>query len=179
MSRLWQRLKTRRGHTSVSPPLPATSRNGWRSTVTAAAGRELTVPTAHGQRVVTPDGSKNLSDGVLIETTVLARVLRLKLLTLEGTVLVSPAEVRRAGDGSARPGASVRLPPVAVGDRAGPPTVQVSGQVSGDEAIGTRLSAAAARLDDARRMLQDLDDGAPTALGDKHAAADGRSDPTS
>ena len=34
------------------------------------------------------------TDGFAIETTVLARLLGIKLLTLEGVVLVSPAQVR-------------------------------------------------------------------------------------
>jgi hypothetical protein len=42
---------------------------------------------------VTPASSRHLSDGLVIETSVLARLLGIKLLTLEGTVLVSPAQV--------------------------------------------------------------------------------------
>ena len=45
------------------------------------------------QRVV-PDSSKRLSDGLLIETSVLARLFGFKLLTLEGTVVVTPAQLR-------------------------------------------------------------------------------------
>lgn len=41
-----------------------------------------------------PDSSKRLSDGLVIETSVLARLFGFKLLTLQGTVLVSPAQLR-------------------------------------------------------------------------------------
>ena len=46
------------------------------------------------RQTVVPDSSKRLSDGVLIETSVLARLLGVKLLTLEGTVVVTPAQLR-------------------------------------------------------------------------------------
>jgi hypothetical protein len=41
--------------------------------------------------------SRQLSDGLVIETSVLARLLGIKLLTLEGTVLVSPTRVQGLG----------------------------------------------------------------------------------
>jgi hypothetical protein len=43
------------------------------------------------------------SDGLAVETYVLARLLGLKLLTLEGLVLVSPAEVRHREARSSAP----------------------------------------------------------------------------
>ena len=46
------------------------------------------------RQTVVPDSSKRLSDGVLIETSVLARLLGVRLLTLEGTVVVTPAQLR-------------------------------------------------------------------------------------
>jgi hypothetical protein len=44
--------------------------------------------------MVIPDSSKTLSDGLVIETAVVARLLGVKLLTLEGTVLASPAQLK-------------------------------------------------------------------------------------
>jgi hypothetical protein len=43
---------------------------------------------------VIPPSSRQLSDGLLIETSVLARLLGIKLLTLEGTVVLSPAQLQ-------------------------------------------------------------------------------------
>jgi len=45
---------------------------------------------------VVPHPGSRLSDGVVIETSVLARLFGIRLLTLEGTVLVTPAQVQPA-----------------------------------------------------------------------------------
>ena len=42
---------------------------------------------------VIPDSSKQLSDGVVVQASVLARLLGVKLLTVDATVLVSPAQL--------------------------------------------------------------------------------------
>jgi hypothetical protein len=63
--------------------------------------------------LVEPDPAQSLSDGLIIESSLLARLLGVKLLTLEGTIVLSPAHVRlgapplRAGSQSAHDG----LPP--------------------------------------------------------------------
>jgi hypothetical protein len=49
--------------------------------------------------VIPSDSSKRFSDGMLIETWVLARLFGFKLLTLEGTVAVTPAPIREPGQG--------------------------------------------------------------------------------
>jgi hypothetical protein len=71
----------------------ARRQSGWRRTATVAADR-LVVPepvqtTAH----LAP--AETASDGLAVETHILARLLGVKLLTLEGVVLVSPAAVSR------------------------------------------------------------------------------------
>ena len=68
-------------------------RHAWKTTARRAAQQTLATTTA-GPPVAVPDGNKDLSGGVLIETSVLARLLGVKLLTLEGTVVVSPADIR-------------------------------------------------------------------------------------
>ncbi len=60
----------------------------------AAASRRIDRPVPMRLQTVVPDSSKRLSDGLLIETTVLARLLGVRLLTLEGTVVVTPAQLR-------------------------------------------------------------------------------------
>lgn len=59
-----------------------------------------------------PDRRKRLSDGVLVEASVLARVLGVRLLTLEATVVLAPAEI--AAHPAARPSGR-RQPPSGVG----------------------------------------------------------------
>ena len=77
----------------------ARRQSGWRRTATVAADR-LVVPepvqtTAH----LAP--AETASDGLAVETHILARLLGVKLLTLEGVVLVSPAAVSREGSATA------------------------------------------------------------------------------
>jgi hypothetical protein len=58
----------------------------------------MVVPQSlHAAALVDP--AETASDGLAVETYVLARLLGIKLLTLEGLVLVTPAAVRRP-DGS-------------------------------------------------------------------------------
>jgi hypothetical protein len=59
-----------------------------------------------------PHRRKRLSDGVLVEGSILARVLGLRLLTLEATVVLAPADVV---DAAARPSGRRPLPPRVVG----------------------------------------------------------------
>jgi hypothetical protein len=101
MSRLSRRLRPRR--------------NGWKATATAADGRRVLDPIPSRRQMVIPDSSKRLSDGLVIETAVVARLLGFKLLTLEGTVLASPAHLTEVDghDGSdlgPTPGASRYAP---------------------------------------------------------------------
>src|SRR4051794_26245119 len=54
-----------------------------------------------------PDAGSDLSDGIVVQTQLLGRVLGVRLLRIDGTVLVSPARVvsaagvRRADTGAA------------------------------------------------------------------------------
>ncbi len=73
-----------------------THRSGWKTTSNAATSRRIDrqEPTRRRPQTVVRDSSKPLSGGLLIETSVLARLLGFKLLTLEGTVVVTPAQLR-------------------------------------------------------------------------------------
>jgi hypothetical protein len=46
-----------------------------------------------GTAPLDPDGASELSDGIVVRTQLLGRVLGLRLLRVDGTVLVSPARV--------------------------------------------------------------------------------------
>ena len=73
----------------------ARRQSGWRRTATVAADR-LVVPAPERQTAhLVP--AETGSDGFAVETHVLARLLGVKLLTLEGVVLVSPAQVSQDG----------------------------------------------------------------------------------
>ena len=48
---------------------------------------------ARGALTVAPDRRRRLSQGVLVEASILARLLGLRLLTLEATMVLVPAEV--------------------------------------------------------------------------------------
>ncbi len=69
-------------------------RSGWSRTAAAAASLVIRAPALSSRGSVIPDSSKRLSEGVVVQTSLLARVLGMKLLTVEGTVLVSPARLQ-------------------------------------------------------------------------------------
>lgn len=107
---------------------------------------------------VVPDGHSRLSDGVIIETSVLARLLGIKLLTLEGTVLVSPAQLQEAYQAYATTvaaPAAVETPREIRAERlnGGSPTRSgPSGAV-----VGARLDAAARLLGESSRDLHSIE----------------------
>ncbi len=100
------------------------------------------------------DGSSQLSDGVIIETSVLARLLGIKLLTIEGTVLVSPAQVREGYQAPATPAIETRRELPAAGLNGG--AAARSGAVSG-EAVGARLGMAARLLAESSQNLRRIE----------------------
>jgi hypothetical protein len=61
--------------------------------------------------IAVPAGSGRLSDGLIIEASVVARLLGLRLLALDASVVVSPAEMRGRPPASAAP----RTRPGAIG----------------------------------------------------------------
>jgi hypothetical protein len=84
------------------------------------------------------------SDGFAVETHVLARLLGVKLLTLEGIVLVSPARVSRNGVDA--PLAQLSPPT---------PTNGVARRRRRSQPEGTAAVAAGSGLGDAARLLDD------------------------
>lgn len=43
--------------------------------------------------IVVPDGARQLSEGLLVEASVVARLLRIRLLVVDASVIVAPAQV--------------------------------------------------------------------------------------
>ena len=71
----------------------ARRRAGSRSTASRGRsrhGRTVALPLA----TMAPDEESRLSDGVLVETALVARVLGLRLLRVDGTVLLAPARLQ-------------------------------------------------------------------------------------
>jgi hypothetical protein len=58
-----------------------------------------------------PDRNRRASDGVLIETSVLARLLGIRLLTLDATVVLMPAEVTAPRSAAHLPEERASAPP--------------------------------------------------------------------
>jgi hypothetical protein len=108
---------------------------------------------------VIPDSSKQLSDGVVVQASVLARLLGVKLLTVDATVLVSPAQL--TGDEIQQDAGPVTAPR---------PQPEVHGLVLGagsagtpsparspNGLVGSRLGLAARLLEDSTGDLRKLD----------------------
>jgi hypothetical protein len=76
-----------------------------------------TVTTAPDVVGAVPDRNRRLADGVLVDASILARVLGIRLLTLDARVTVLPADVKRASPApteSRRPRTSARSSSVAL-----------------------------------------------------------------
>jgi hypothetical protein len=109
------------------------------------------------RQTVVPDSSKQLSDGVLIETSVLARLLGVKLLTLEGTVVVTPAQLRDLGQVQSvtEPTASPRTYDALATPRR--TQTHASTAARSKEKVGSRLEEAMLLLDESADDLAGLD----------------------
>jgi hypothetical protein len=67
--------------------------SGWKRTALEAASRQLVQNAASPPALVRPDSSPG-ADAVILEASVLARLLGVRLLTLEGTIVLSPAQIQ-------------------------------------------------------------------------------------
>jgi len=97
--------------------------------------------------VLTPDRDSKLSDGVVIETRLRARVLGAPLLKVDGTVHVSPARL-----------VASTPPPVVRGDVvSGAHSVSGAAPRSQGAAPGAALAQATRLLEENRKRLRDVD----------------------
>jgi hypothetical protein len=94
----------------------------------------------------TPDRRRRLSDGVVVEASIVARLLRIRLLRLDATVVIAPADVtmRRSAPAAVRRAARTS-PPAPSGP---------SGRRGLAEAVRT-IEEGAAILAEARRSAGD------------------------
>jgi len=88
-----------------------------------------------------PDADSSLADGIVVETRLVARLLGLKLLRVDGVVLLSPGRVREV---------PLSLPARGSSDQGSP---QVNGERAGERlALAERLIASTGtRLERARK----------------------------
>jgi hypothetical protein len=88
----------------------------------------------------TPDRRRSLSDGVLVDASIHARLLGLRLLTIDATIVLVPADVR--------PASPAALPPAEhKGQRSAAPTPRRS------VAAGPRLAQAVRSINEAAAVL--------------------------
>ena len=97
---------------------------------------------------VTPDRRRRLSDAALVEASIAARLLGMRILTLDATVAVVPADItaatRAVQDRSPRE------------DRVADDTRRSSGDSRGRSgSVGHRLADAARNLDEGAKLLAD------------------------
>ena len=93
------------------------------------------------RQVAHPGGGSGLSDGIVVEASVLARLLGIKLLTLEGTVVLSPAELREIGANGGHP---IRTASISAHPSDGRASLASEAEIDSDDGhgIGTRLASA-------------------------------------
>lgn len=88
---------------------------GWRGRLSDSKSSAPVAPRAVRTRgplglTAVPDRRRRLSDGVLVEASILARVLGIRLLTLDTTVVLVPADVRAPSTASHDPPARTSAP---------------------------------------------------------------------
>jgi hypothetical protein len=101
-----------------------------------------------GDLIAAPDGAKQLSEGLVVEASVVARLLRIRLLAIDARLIVAPAAVEGRTRAAAR-GADAMLAPVT------PPTRT--------RATGAGLTRAARLLSEAAASLAASRAAAPVA----------------
>ena len=99
----------------------------------AARTLETTAPVV---LTATPDRRRRLSDGVLVDASIHARLLGLRLLTIDASIVLVPADVMAASPASQPPA-----------PRSAGPSRRRSG------ATGPRLAQAVRSLDEAAELL--------------------------
>ena len=96
------------------------SRSGWwrsrrarglRRTARAGRWRGTSGRRAASAAVLRPDAASQLSDGVVVEARLTARLLGLRILRVDGTVLMSPARLEEMPRSTVVPGQQGRRTP--------------------------------------------------------------------
>jgi hypothetical protein len=122
-------------------------RRSW-SSFRAADGMPMMHASVHSARgLVIPDSTKRLSEGVVVETSLLARVLGIKLLRVQGMVLISPARLEESN--GIAPESSEAEPSSAAESHS-------AGSSQPDRVLGTQLRLTAHVLDENADQLREL-----------------------
>jgi hypothetical protein len=73
-------------------------RRGWRrsdSRSTARAAEQTPETSSSTNLIAVPDDGRPLSEGLLVEASIVARLLRIRLLAIDARLIVAPAHVQR------------------------------------------------------------------------------------
>jgi hypothetical protein len=134
----------------------------WTRTARAAADRHIATDQPAQLRAQL-GRTDNLSGGFALETSVLARLLGIKLLTLEGVVFVLPAEIREPrGRPAGRSHAATTVDARTTRDlpsRTVPNANQFTREAPAEGRTGSRLDQAARLLDECSAELRSLGGG--------------------
>ena len=87
-----------------------------------------------------PDGKRQLSSGLVIDASIVARLFRIRLLTLDASVIVSPAEMKVPHGGHV-PGRGVSIQPAGPRGRPGRIGAGLAGAAQAIEEGATILAA--------------------------------------
>ena len=119
----------------------------------------MSAPPLLTRPLVIPDSSKQLSDGVVVQASVLARLLGVKLLTVDATVLVSPAQLTEHEiQQEVGPVMAPRPQPEVHGLALGAGSAGTASPArSPNGLVGSRLGLAARLLEDSTGDLRTLD----------------------
>ncbi len=104
-----------------------------------AITRRTLTPSQTAVLTAVPDGGRRLSEGVIVEATVLGRVFGIRLLALDATVVISPAELAEPPRRPAGPPSACAVPPPVPAGR--------------HRAIGSGLADAARDIDESSATL--------------------------
>ena len=119
----------------------------------------IKAPPLSTRPLVIPDSSKRLSDGVVVQGSVLARLLGVKLLTLDATLLVSPAQLAEPENKhTTGPAVASRQHPEHDALPSGAGSTRESAPArSPNGLVGSRLGLAARLLEESNGDLRKLD----------------------
>jgi hypothetical protein len=85
---------------------PRGRRTDSRSTAHATERTPETSPPTH--LIAVPDDGRPLSEGLLVEASIVARLLRIRLLAIDASLIVAPAHVQRRTGTPVTPGTRSR-----------------------------------------------------------------------
>jgi hypothetical protein len=129
-------------------------------TTRTAANPPIGLLSTSALPLVTPDADSSLSHGAVLQTSLVARLLGVRLLNVEGTVLLSPARFDRDGSSSSvGPHRSASQVAVRTLDAPLPENSRPGVGSTREGLIGSRLQRSRRLLEENERELRELPSG--------------------